>query len=372
MFLKRLEGIAASMVSLIPYICRRELNWTAFEQPDTALSEEKAASNYGPITTTSTANGTGQASLVTSAAGAAGVLAGWALTSLSKQLASAEVHSSMSAASPSTLGVPSTVPAASNGASQYSTPAASPRPITDSASFYSGTSKPSINVKEAAPAARPSSSSSGMKLGAGKSKAINNPSSLADSVAAEWEDDGDAANAWGTDDLIDVNADEDDWAAFESAPIAETVVPPPQDYYVKPSLSSVPAFQAHGGPYPAPTAKQASQPSPSKAKYPPAKASPAPSGTFSAKTSYPMSNGASVPEADGWGDMDDEAATPTSSSISAASAAAAPSLPTLAAMSKDEKDKEMARRREERKAVSSREFPFVWVGAYGLRSVSQR
>lgn len=51
-------------------------------------------------------------------------------------------------------------------------------------------------------------SGSGMKLGANKGpkKAAL---SVADSVANEWEDGG-VEDAWG-DDLIDVNADEDDW-----------------------------------------------------------------------------------------------------------------------------------------------------------------
>jgi hypothetical protein len=57
-----------------------------------------------------------------------------------------------------------------------------------------------------------------------------------ESLADEW-DDGGAANAWGTDDLIDVNADTDDWAAFESAPVPEIVVPPPQSYYLKPTTN---------------------------------------------------------------------------------------------------------------------------------------
>lgn len=52
-----------------------------------------------------------------------------------------------------------------------------------------------------------SGTSGGMKL-AGAKKAPGK--SLADQLAGEWEEE-DGGNAWGTDDLIDVNADDDDW-----------------------------------------------------------------------------------------------------------------------------------------------------------------
>lgn len=310
MFMKRLEDAAAAM-------------------PETVSApEERSISGIGPVTTTSAANGSGQAGLVNSAAGAAGALAGWAITSLSKQLATSEAHSSLSAA-PSGLTVPSSNGFGS-GTSPLSSPATSPRPSEDGFAFGStaGPSKPSINVKKAPKAALPSASSgsSGMKLGAAKKPAVS--TSVADSVAAEWEDDGSAANAWGNDDLIDVNADEDDWAAFESAPVPEIVVPPPQSYYVSaPASSPVP-------PAPVPVIKRAASPQPSPPKpKPPAIArpvSPAPSKLSQQTTSPRQSQ-------DGWGDVDGPGDTK----------AAAPSL---ASMSKEEKDKEMARRREERKA----------------------
>jgi SCY1-like protein 1 len=58
-----------------------------------------------------------------------------------------------------------------------------------------------------------------MKLGGAKKSA--GPSSLvAEVIADEWADgDGDAVeNAWGTDDLIDVNADADDWGERDFDP----------------------------------------------------------------------------------------------------------------------------------------------------------
>lgn len=51
--------------------------------------------------------------------------------------------------------------------------------------------------------------------GLGSSKAVHRASgpTLEDVLAGEEDDDnGTAANAWGDDDLIDVNADEDDWS----------------------------------------------------------------------------------------------------------------------------------------------------------------
>lgn len=50
---------------------------------------------------------------------------------------------------------------------------------------------------------------SGMKLGGAKPKLAG--ANLMDELAAELDDD-EVANAWGTDDLMDVNADTDDWS----------------------------------------------------------------------------------------------------------------------------------------------------------------
>lgn len=143
-----------------------------------------------------------------------------------------------------------------------------------------------------------------------------------ESFADEW-DDGGAANAWGTDDLIDVNADTDDWAAFESAPVPEIVVPPPQSYYIKPTSSIAP---------------KASTPA-VKSVTPTVKAAPSPSPQPFIKPVIPA-----APVSDGW---DEDVEEPSRSAPTPSPAAAAPSL---ANMNKEEKELEMARRREERKA----------------------
>jgi SCY1-like protein 1 len=140
-----------------------------------------------------------------------------------------------------------------------------------------------------------------------------------ESFVDEW-DDGGAANAWGSDDLIDVNADTDDWAAFESAPVPEIVVPPPQDYYRK---SATPNGNGTT------TKPAAVKPAPSPAP------TPQPAKIAVVQTSAPP------PVPDGWDEPDD-----TPQSVTTPPRAA----PSLANMNKEEKELEMARRREERKA----------------------
>jgi hypothetical protein len=60
------------------------------------------------------------------------------------------------------------------------------------------------------PATGGGASGSGMKLGGSKGPAPG--FSLVDTLAGEFEDDDEVVKAWGTDDLMDVNADADDWS----------------------------------------------------------------------------------------------------------------------------------------------------------------
>ncbi len=54
-----------------------------------------------------------------------------------------------------------------------------------------------------------------MQLGSKSPVAKNGSTALVDVLAGEYEEDGDeVANAWGHDDLIDVNADDDDWGTW--------------------------------------------------------------------------------------------------------------------------------------------------------------
>lgn len=253
MFVKRLEEMVASM-------------------PATVLADSER-----PVSPPQVA-GAG----MTSAAGAAGSLAGWAFSSLGKHLQSGEANSAMTAApAPALARSPAFTPS-------FGSPAASRRESAESVP------RPSASRLNSSSRPKPAH---GMKLAHSKPK-----TNLMDELAAELDDD-EVANAWGTDDLMDVNADMDDWTAFESAaPVVDT--PPPQSYYVSPPKRTEPL--------PAPK---------------PVKAKAAPAKPVAPKSAPP----------------------PVASPVSEGSKPATPQ-PSLAAMSKEEKEKEMARRREERKA----------------------
>ena len=57
-----------------------------------------------------------------------------------------------------------------------------------------------------------------MQLGGNKQTSALKTAALAAELAGEVE--AEAVNAWGNDDLMDVNADDDDWSAFATAPTA--------------------------------------------------------------------------------------------------------------------------------------------------------
>ncbi|WWC91608.1 uncharacterized protein L201_006554 [Kwoniella dendrophila CBS 6074] len=327
--------------------------------PDTVLSEEKAASSYGPVTTTSSSTSNNQAGLANSAAGAAGALAGWAISSLSKQLSTPDMHSTMSAAT--ALAVPSSSSnQGSPNPSLNGSPLTSPRISNDSTSPNvpgpsSGRFKsPSLGSSNGKP-------SSGLKLGGNSKTQAQRSSNLADVVASEWDDDNDndAGNAWGNDDLIDVNADEDDWSAFESAPIPEIVVPPPQSYYIKPAVQK--NVVSSNSPKPSPVSAFASTASRAKSPLNPSvssmKSPQLPSSITSATNSPALSSSTinNNNNNDTWGDVEDDNQSITSSTTRTASPQKSSTnsqaqTQNLAGLSKEDKDKEMARRRAERQA----------------------
>ncbi|KDQ15250.1 hypothetical protein BOTBODRAFT_296597 [Botryobasidium botryosum FD-172 SS1] len=139
-----------------------------------------------------------QATLVNSAAGAAGALAGWAISSLGKKLATSELSSTISSD-------PGTVPPAS---SEPSIPGS-----------FSGSPPPAVILpSKSASAPAPKGPSKGMQLG-GSHKSPTITFGAADIAAEEAAEE--VAGAWGGD-LMDVNADADDWGAFSS--LAESLV----------------------------------------------------------------------------------------------------------------------------------------------------
>jgi SCY1-like protein 1 len=136
-------------------------------------------------------------SLVNSATGAAGALAGWAIASLGKQLPVSE-HSAISA-----------------------TPAQVQQPLyaqqSSSDSFQSASNLPSRS-NTPSQSRVPARKMGAMQLGgaSGGRASVHKPgmsTALVDELAGEFEEDGDeVANAWGSSDLMDVNADGDDWS----------------------------------------------------------------------------------------------------------------------------------------------------------------
>ncbi|KAJ3517647.1 hypothetical protein NLJ89_g377 [Agrocybe chaxingu] len=139
--------------------------------------------------------------LANSATGAAGSLAGWAISSLGKKLAASDMQTPISATDASvdrSLSVPS--PASfSSHIGEISRPT------------YATPSHSSPAVPNAA------SKGKGLQLGANKVPENVAMSILAEEAAASASLEG---NPWGSEDLMDVHADDDDWSAFETAPTA--------------------------------------------------------------------------------------------------------------------------------------------------------
>lgn len=209
MFMTRLEAEAEAMVCPTALI---GVMISPSTQPDTAIPENAShGQTYGPSTTTML-NGSQTAvagsSLVNSATGAAGALAGWAIASLGKQLPVSEAHSTISA-----------------------TPAQVQQPLyaqqNSSDIFQSTSGVPSrSNTPSQASGPPPIRKMGAMQLGGttgGARAGVHKPgmsTSLVDELAGEFEEDGDeVANAWGSNDLMDVNADGDDWSESRCLPV---------------------------------------------------------------------------------------------------------------------------------------------------------
>ncbi|KAJ9115267.1 hypothetical protein QFC20_001134 [Naganishia adeliensis] len=307
-----------------------KLEAEAEAMPDTAIPENASnGQTYGPSTTTML-NGSHTAvagsSLVNSATGAAGALAGWAIASLGKQLPVSEAHSAISA-SPAQVQQPLSAQRSSSDIFQ---------------SISSDLSRPSTpNQASRVPATRKAGA---MQLGGASGSArpgVHKPAlstSLIDELAGEFEEDGDAvADAWGSNDLMDVNADGDDWSAFEEAPVPLVVQKPstqssqrvkqdtmPDDPWADP----VPVMPTKSVPKPKPATSSASKPLRPKQAIPPI----------------------ALSTSNEWDAVQDSDWQNSGSQVAADDKPSPPVNISLAGLSKEEKEKEMARRREERKA----------------------
>ncbi|KAF9518113.1 hypothetical protein BS47DRAFT_1338700 [Hydnum rufescens UP504] len=248
-----------------------------------------------------------QAALVSSAAGAAGALAGWAMSSLGRTLASADMQTTMAETKRPVV------------------------PLSNGDRSMSNVSAPSITVSSD-PSGPTPPRVKGLKLGANKQ-----PSYAGVSFAEELEREASAEirDAWGDGgDLMDVNADADDWTAFESAP------PPQEDDAWGESLDPDPASPPPPPPAPPRTTSPASAPlraplrSTPLSPTIPSKLPSAHSSTYGTPMTSPASNTIALPGE--WGDM------PANDERLRAAGG-------MTTMSKEEKATEMARRREERK-----------------------
>ncbi|KAI0688043.1 armadillo-type protein [Cytidiella melzeri] len=153
----------------------------------------------------------GQSTLVNSAAGAAGAagaLAGWAISSLGRKLTAGDLQSTMGA-----------VPQAAS--SDIDLPTSAPPNIAPSSQAKSAV-HPSLGSTLSTPDVKPkfvvngsAGKAKGMQLGASKVPAgLHIAAGWAEEAAAEAEaEESGPSNPWGGDDLMDVNADQDDWSA---------------------------------------------------------------------------------------------------------------------------------------------------------------
>ncbi|KAF7321448.1 Protein kinase domain-containing protein [Mycena kentingensis (nom. inval.)] len=232
-----------------------------------------------------------QATLVNSAAGAAGALAGWAMSSLGKKLAKSDLETSIANVPQVVIERPASAPQPGNGIIPTSS-------LNGPSGIRSGVGSPT-----------PSKGKS-MQLGAHKVSAAAAAAALAQQLAEEAAADNVDGNPWG-DDLMDVNADEDDWSAFETA-------------------TRIANNEAEVDPWSTPTI--------------PSKVVRATSPAFSTKSppraQTPASPAVQPSTWDSVGDWDEP--KPAKAGPVAAAAPAAP-------LTKEEKAAEMARRKEERK-----------------------
>ncbi|KAF9070890.1 ARM repeat-containing protein [Rhodocollybia butyracea] len=183
LFVKRLETHAATMPE------------TAAPNPmDQFSSDPAVAASQGTA-------------LVTSAAGAAGALAGWAMSSIGKRLAASDMQTTM-ASSGTPLDRPASAPLVEGSHIGNLRPGALQTSFSEVNTTGSSPVIPTRSTLQ-------SNKTKGMQLGASKVPSSVAAALLADQLAEEAaaEEAGiEGSNPWGDDDLMDVNADSDDWS----------------------------------------------------------------------------------------------------------------------------------------------------------------
>ncbi|PPQ98450.1 hypothetical protein CVT24_004129 [Panaeolus cyanescens] len=281
LFMKKLQDHAATMVGLLMIL-----------------------STLGAVPVPST--------LVTTAAGAAGSLAGWAFSTLGKRMAASDLETPMATTTGPEVDRSNSAPptSLSNHIGEIKRP-----------TFANNLSSSSL------PASR--STGKGLQLNSSKQNTSVAAGILADEILEDVA--GSATlegNPWGNDDLIDVNADEGDWSAFETAPVNSPSPNIPQTPFATASFGGTSVSKVNHTP------RTASPSNIARARSPLS-----PSGPTSRPKSPPVVQDSWDSGAE-WGSTE---APPTQIS-SPATTGHAPST-----LTKEDKALEMARRKEERK-----------------------
>ncbi|KAF8904359.1 armadillo-type protein [Gymnopilus junonius] len=257
------------------------------------------------------------ATLVTSAAGAAGSLAGWAISSLGRKIAASDMHNPIN----SDAGMNISRPTLAANSSLLS-------------SHIGELSRPSFSVQtissQSVPNSQTTTKTKAMQLSSNKIPGNIALDILAEEAATSSAMDG---NPWGSD-LIDVNADDDDWSAFESAPTP--ALPRPQIA----SSNFNPSSGTAGLGVLGVTNKQIFLPV-ERAKSPAMQPARSPIPRPSSQASRPKS----PPQVTTWNAI----GTWDSANDKSSSLASTPDPAVSQPLSKEDKALEMARRKEERK-----------------------
>ncbi|KAI0093158.1 ARM repeat-containing protein [Irpex rosettiformis] len=179
------------------------------EEHAATLPETANPEGENPILASLSPPTPGQSTLVNSAAGAAGALAGWAISSIGKKLTTSDLQSTMSSVSQA-------------ASSDMDRPTSAPADIVSN-NLGRPQVHPSLGATLSTPGVKPqsglngsTSKAKGMQLGASKTPVTSHlTADWAEEAAAEADaEESSHANPWGNDDLMDVNADQDDWSAY--------------------------------------------------------------------------------------------------------------------------------------------------------------
>ncbi|KZT04700.1 ARM repeat-containing protein [Laetiporus sulphureus 93-53] len=179
----------------------KKLQENAASMPETAIPEngESVPGSLPP-------SSPGPNTLVNTAAGAAGALAGWAISSISKKLAAGDLQSTIDTGTERPTSAPP--PSGLTGSNGLGSTGSERPPARMSTTL----SSPAAPARPASMVA--SSKTKAMHLGGHDTLASQSSSS----AIPDWAQEAAAeaaiseSNPWGNDDLIDINADQDDWS----------------------------------------------------------------------------------------------------------------------------------------------------------------